>query len=145
MNRLAKMNNDELEASFKVFVKNERKILHIILEHIKEIDSRRLFLERGFDSTLSYLIHTHCYSKTAAEKRLYAARLLRDVPEISTKVEEGGLNLSQLCQVSSAIKQKERAQKTDVSTQEKAALLALVHGKNCWETQRNWHVRWICL
>ncbi|WP_413294401.1 HNH endonuclease [Bdellovibrio sp. HCB185ZH] len=130
------MNNDELEASFKVFVKNERKILHIILEHNKEIDSRRLFLERGFDSTLSYLIHTHGYSKTAAEKRLYAARLMRDVPEIANKVEEGRLNLSQLCQVSSAIKQKERVQKTDVSVEEKASLLALVDGKNCWDTQK---------
>ncbi|QDK45089.1 hypothetical protein DOM22_07915 [Bdellovibrio sp. ZAP7] len=136
MNKLSKMNNDELEASFKVFVTNERKILHIILEHVKEIDSRRLFLERGFDSTLSYLIHTHGYSKTAAEKRLYAARLLRDVPEMAAKVEEGRLNLSQLCQVSSAIKQKERVQKYDVSLEEKASLLARVDGKNCWDTQK---------
>ncbi len=136
MNKLSKMNNEELEASFKVFVKNERKILHIILEHIKEIDSRRLFLERGFESTLNYLINVHGYSKTAAEKRLYAARLLRDVPEMATKVEEGKLNLSQLCQVSTAIKQKERVQKANVTVQEKAALLALVDGKNGWETQK---------
>ncbi|WP_413560988.1 HNH endonuclease [Bdellovibrio sp. HCB209] len=134
--KISNLNNDELELSFKKCVANERKVLHWILEHIKEIDVRRLYALRGFDSMLSYLVRVHGYSTTAAEHRLYAARLVREIPKLSEKVESGTLNLSQLCQVSSAIKQKERSQNEPLSTEEKGQLLSLVEGKTTFDAQK---------
>lgn len=133
---IKRLSNDELELSFKKCVANERKILHWVLEHVREIDSRKLFAERGYDSMWSYLVKVHGYSKTAAEQRLYAARLVKSVPEASQQIQSGELKLSQLCQVSMAIKQKERESMEKVPLQEKAQILSMVAGKTNAETQK---------
>lgn len=133
--KISKLSNFELEASFTKCVANERKVLHWIIEHIKEIDARRLYAERGYDSMLSYLVKFHGYSNTAAERRLYAARLARDVPDLLQKVESGTMNLSQICQVSTMVKQKEKDLNGTLEAPLKRKLVELVEGKSNLETQ----------
>lgn len=48
MNPFFKRTNIELEADLKNLVANEIKLLHIILEHIKEIEVRKIYLERAY-------------------------------------------------------------------------------------------------
>lgn len=130
------MSDEQLEDSFHRLVIVERRVLHLVLDHIREIDRRRLYLARGFESSIAYLIKKFGYSRSAAENRLYAARLIQAVPDVGERVRDGKLKLSQLGQLSSAIKQKERESKQEIGSEEKSRLLRLIEGKTCWETQK---------
>jgi hypothetical protein len=85
----------ELLSRMEKLARTERKITHLILEHIAEIETRRLYAELGYDGMYSYLIQALGYSEGSAYRRLQSARLLRSVPEIAEKIENGKWNLSQ--------------------------------------------------
>jgi Restriction endonuclease len=130
------MNDDDLETSLRHNVAQERKILHVVLEHIREVDARKLHLKRGFPSLKRYLIEEHGYSGSAADRRIDAAQLMKDVPCIAEKVRDGVLNLSQIGEVRSAIKEKERISKCKISPEEKTQLLEDVVGLSVREAQQ---------
>lgn len=137
MNTPSKLSNFELETTLKNLVTQERKLLHVILEHIKEVDTRKLYLECAYPSMYEYLVKELHYSGSAAMRRLEAARLLKIVPALSEKIQDGSLNLSQIGELSKAIKEKERATNTQVSPLQKKELVAMISGKTTHETQRD--------
>ncbi|WII73624.1 HNH endonuclease [Bdellovibrio sp. 22V] len=102
---LSKISNVELVNRLEKLARTERKITHLILWHINEVESRRLFAELGFDSMFKYLTKHLGYGEDSAYRRLQAARLLKQVPAVAEKLEEGSLNLTQLTQVQKCIKQ----------------------------------------
>ncbi|XGC81115.1 HNH endonuclease [Bdellovibrio bacteriovorus] len=136
MNPLSRLSNRELENSLKDLVQKERKLLHVILEHIREIDARKLYLEKAYSSIYEYLTKELGYSGSAAMRRLEAARLLREVPTVATRIQEGTLNLSQIGELSRAIKEKEKISGSRVSSLHKQELVAVVVGKTTQETQQ---------
>ena len=101
---LRTLSNTELMNRFGKLVQTERKITHLVLECISEIDIRKIYLERAYPSLFEFLTKAFGYSPSAAARRIESARLLREVPEIASKIEEGSLNLSQLSQVQRAIR-----------------------------------------
>lgn len=113
----------ELLGKFSQLVRTERKITHLILEYISEIDRRRLYLELAYPSLYEFLVRGHGYSPSAAMRRIDSARLLREVPETAAKIQDGSLNLSQISQVQQAIRHAQKQEKRKVSTQEKQDLL----------------------
>ncbi|UOF00884.1 HNH endonuclease [Bdellovibrio reynosensis] len=135
MNSLSRFTNDELEFRLKDLVQKERKLLHVILEHIREIDSRKLYLEKAYPSIFEYLTKELGYSAAAAMRRLEAARLLRDVPEVAERIQEGSLNLSQIGEISRAIKEKEKVSGNRITPMQKHELVSVVSGKTTQETQ----------
>lgn len=137
MNALSRLNNFELEASLKNLVSKERQLLHVILEHTKEVDTRKLYLERAYSSLYEYLTKELSYSGSAAMRRIEAARLLKDVPLLQEKIKDGSLNLSQIGELSKAIKEKEKTLDGKVSASQKAELVAVISGKTTQETQRD--------
>ena len=137
MNALSKLNNFELESSLKNLVNKERHLLHVILEHIKEVDTRKLFLERAYPSMYEYLVKELHYSGSAAMRRLEAARLLKQLPEMSVSIQDGSLNLTQIGELSKAIKEKEKVSDTKISALQKAELVAMISGKSSRDTQRD--------
>ncbi|MNL06967.1 hypothetical protein D3C87_1276230 [compost metagenome] len=137
MNSLSRLNDFELEASLKDLVFKERKLLHVILEHIKEVDNRKLYLERAYSSLYEYLVKELNYSGSAAMRRIEAARLLKDIPMIREKIHDGSLNLSQIGELSKAIKEKEKTIEGRVSSVQKAELVEVISGKTTQETQRD--------
>ncbi|UOF01173.1 HNH endonuclease [Bdellovibrio reynosensis] len=135
MNPLSRLSNSELEANLKNLVQKERKLLHVILEHIREIDSRRLFLEKAYSSIYEYLTKELGYSGSAAMRRLEAARLIHDVPQVASRIQEGLLNLSQIGELARAIKEKEKLSGDKVSPKQKRELVEVVLGKTTQSTQ----------
>jgi hypothetical protein len=137
MNSLSRLNDFELEASLKDLVSKERKLLHVILEHIKEVDTRKLYLERAYSSLYEYLIKELNYSGSAAMRRIEAARLLREIPLIKEKIQDGSLNLSQIGELSKAIKEKEKVLDGKISALQKFELVEVISGKTTQKTQRD--------
>ncbi|WP_295899846.1 HNH endonuclease signature motif containing protein [uncultured Bdellovibrio sp.] len=134
MQVLKRLSNQELETNLKDLIQKERKLLHVILEHIKEIDSRRLYLERAYSSLYEYLIKEFGYSGSAAMRRI--ARLLKEVPAMAQKIQEGSLNLSQIGELSRSIKEKEKTTGQKVSSFQKRELVAKIENKTTPDTQK---------
>lgn len=93
------MTNKELLSNFEKLVTDERRITKAVLEHIAEIESRKAYLDLGYEGMYAYLTKGLGYSEGAAYRRLQSARVLRSKPEIAIKIESGSLNLMQLTEV----------------------------------------------
>jgi hypothetical protein len=115
--------------------RTERKITTLVLKHICEIEERRLYLEQGFDGIYSFLTKGLGYSEGNAYRRVQSARLLREMPELENKIEEGSLNLSQLTELHRAFK----VQKNDelIATLPKSSeIIGKLENKTFFETQK---------
>jgi len=129
------LSNTELDQEFAVVVKTERKITHDVLLYIQEINKRSLHLSFGYESLRDYLIKRHRYSEGSANRRIGAMRMLTEVPEVSEKIIEGSLNLSQLAVAQSALYQKQKKENIKISKEEKASLLQELENKSLDETK----------
>ncbi|WP_413587424.1 HNH endonuclease [Bdellovibrio sp. HCB274] len=129
------MCDDEVESRLKYLTGRERELLHLILDHIREVESRKLHLRRGHSTMFEYLTKELNYSAAAAMRRLGAARILRIVPEVAEQIQSGEVNLSQLSELSRAIREKEKVGEV-VEPAQTANLLQSIAGKNTFETQK---------
>lgn len=99
MQQLRTVSNQDLNQRILSLVKSERELLTEILWHIREVDRRKLFLEMGFSSLFAYLTEYLGYSPASAQRRLDASRLLLEIPEVSTLIDSGKINLSQVSMI----------------------------------------------
>lgn len=133
---VSKLTNNDLESGLKNLIQQERKLLHLILLHIKEVENRKLYLRKAYPSLFEYLVKEYGYSAGGAMRRIEAARLLRDVPQMAQKIQAGLINLSQITEISRAVKEKQKESKVFISKQEKEDLVLKVVGLNLAETQK---------
>ncbi|MBX3040354.1 MAG: HNH endonuclease [Bdellovibrionaceae bacterium] len=113
----------------------ERKITHVILLHLCEIEERRLYLKDGYDGMYTYLTQGLGYSEAGAYRRLQSARLLRRIPEAAANLENGSLNLSQMTQVQKEL-QAQTKKGLSLSAERTKDLLKKLENQNSQETQR---------
>lgn len=132
----SKISNAELCSRMEKLVRTERKITHLILLHINEIESRRLYADLGYDGMFSYLTKGLGYSESAAYRRLQSARVFKQVPSIGEKLENGSLNLSQLTQVQKCMKEERNktGQIPDAAFTEN--VISKIEGKTTFETEK---------
>jgi hypothetical protein len=91
------------------YARSERKITHIVLWHINEVERRGLYAQLKYDSIFKYISKHLGYGEKSAYERMHASRLLGKMPELAAKMEEGTLNLTQIVQVQSCINKETRA------------------------------------
>lgn len=133
--KIRHLSNNELLSSMQNLVRTERKITHMILLHIVEIEDRKLYADLGYDGMFPYLTRGLGYSEGSAYRRLHSARLLAQIPEVATKIESGSLNLSQLTKMQKCLVASE--EKGEILTTSKALdVLEKIEHKNIFETQK---------
>lgn len=93
---LKHLTDKQLHTDTKNLASYERKITAQLLHHLREIESRKLFCEFGFNSLYSYCVQELGFSEAAAARRINASRMLKAIPEIEKKIENGDLTLSNL-------------------------------------------------
>jgi hypothetical protein len=128
-------NNDLLE-QLKRLKAQEDALLTDLLRHISELERRRLYFKLGFTSLFGYLTQGLGYSDGEAYRRVESSRLLSAHPEIESTIEEGKLTLSNLVEVSNAIRNQERSNGLKLTKVERLNLLNKVTGKSQREAQR---------
>ena len=129
MNTIKTKSNDTLIDDLKNMVADERKLLTTILRHLKEVEDRRLYLERGHSSLFAFITQELGYSESAAQRRIQAMRLMRDVPKVEEKIESGKLSLSVASQVQSFLRTEEkRSDEGVMSTTEKLEVIEKLEG-----------------
>lgn len=131
-----KMNRTELDMHLKNLIRKEREILHLILETIREIDSRRMYLEMGYSSLFDYLTQAVGYSNASAQRRIDAARLLAEIPNLCEKIQSGELKLNQISMVQKATRDAAKQSDKKVTIEEKIVLLETISNQSVQQTQK---------
>jgi hypothetical protein len=98
-----KVEDHELHVKMKNLALKERELLYEVLLHIAEVDKRKLYLSMAFPSLWKYLLSLG-YSEESAQRRIQGARLLQRAPEVAESMEKGSINLSQACELQTALK-----------------------------------------
>jgi hypothetical protein len=121
----------------KQLVASERKITAEIIEHILEIDRKKIFSQMGYPTLFSFLTEYIGYSASAAQRRIEAARLLKVVPEVKDDLQSGSLNLSQVALVAQSIRQKQKERpEVKINIEDKKLLLMSIKNQNFESSQK---------
>jgi len=133
---LHNLSNENLELRLKKLVKTERKITHLVLQCIAEIDFRKIYLQKAYPSLFEFLVRGYGYSPSAAQRRIDGARLLQQIPEVAEKIESGSVNLSQVAMIQRAEREIKRETREVVSVETKRELLAQIENQTQAKTEQ---------
>lgn len=117
------LSDKDIEIRLKRLVQMEREVLHEVLVHIHEVYSRKIYLKRARSSLFDYLTRDMGYSAAAAQRRIDAARLCTELPEVLSGVKEGSLNLSQISLLAKACREREKQNKIFIQQNQNPSLL----------------------
>ena len=96
MEALSLISDPDLLALMPGLVLAERARSADVIEHLVEIDRRRLFLDQACRSLSCYCIERLGYSEDEAGKRVQVARLARRFPRVLDELRGGAIHLTGL-------------------------------------------------
>jgi 5-methylcytosine-specific restriction endonuclease McrA len=129
----------QIDERMTVLVKTERGTTREILELIRMAESVRLPEHLSYRDTYHWLIQRHKYSGSAANRRIQASRLLKDLPDVAEKVETGALNLSKLCKMQTVIRSQTKITGARPSVELKREAINGIENKTCNEAEQVLH------
>jgi hypothetical protein len=91
---LSHLSDGELKRELASVTARERSSTALVVAHIEDFETRRLYAPAGFPSMFAYCTRELHYSEQAALKRIRAARAARRFPAAVTALAEGRLHLS---------------------------------------------------
>jgi len=101
---LTYLTDSQLLLDIKNLVSEERKLTHKIIEHLEEIEARKLYSDLKCTSLYDYCQRVLGYSGDEAYRRISAMRFVKRNPEVKESVNTGKLTLSTLNILDSAQK-----------------------------------------
>lgn len=116
----------QLNEKLIILTRNERKLTGEILNRIILFQKCGGYLKLGYSSMHEYLTRALGYSDDQANRRLKAARLMQDVPDVADQLKEGVLNLSQAATVQKAIETSQKETGKKVSEVKKKEIIKAV-------------------
>ena len=72
----------------------EHQLEVVVIDHLRELERRRLYLSWGFSSLFDYATHELGYSEAAAWRRIKAMRLCGEVEGARERMRDGSLTLN---------------------------------------------------
>lgn len=129
------LSNDQLILEIKHLVKEETRLTSRILDYLKEVEFRKIYLKMGYPSLFEFCIKELKYSEGSTQRRISAMRLMKEVPEIRDKIISGELNLSTASQAQIYFKNQAKKQKT-LSKQEKLEVLKDIENTSTRECEK---------
>jgi 5-methylcytosine-specific restriction endonuclease McrA len=94
MNKIiSSLTDQNLITELKNLVQQEREVLAEIIRYLQEVDARRLYLELGYSSLFSFATQALGYSEGSAYRRIKAARVSVETPEVLQRIATGSVSL----------------------------------------------------
>lgn len=87
------LNDDQLINHLKVLVRQEREDTAAVIEHLAEINRRKLAEKRGYPSLFEYCVKELGYPEPSAYHRIRAAHAIEKKPELLDLLRRGELHL----------------------------------------------------
>ena len=98
-----------LLAQTRQLARHEQALQILVLDHLREIEARRLHLTRGYGSLFDYVVHELDYTAAAAWRRIKAMRLCSDTDLARELLQDGKLNLSNAAQLQNLFERSDRS------------------------------------
>ena len=89
----------------------EHQLEVVVIDHLRELDRRRLYLSQGFSSLFDYATRELGYSEAAAWRRIKAMRLCGEVEGARERMRDGSLTLNSAALLQNAFDRQERRRK----------------------------------
>jgi len=89
--------------------RHEQALQILVLDHLREIEARRLHLTRGYGSLFDYVVHELGYTAAAAWRRIKAMRLCTQTRAARELLQDGSLNLSNAAQLQNLFERSDRS------------------------------------
>ncbi len=102
------LSDDRLLARTKELSGIEHHLEVVVIDHLREIQKRRLYLRLGFSSLFDYAVRELGYSDAAAWRRIKAMRLCADVDGVRERLQNGEMTLNAAAQLQHAFDRQER-------------------------------------
>ena len=109
---LKRISNDQLLLQTKNLVHKERQINIQVLQHLQEIEKRKLYLKRSFSSLFEYAVKELGYSESSAYRRIKAMKLCKELPETKAQISTGKLNLCTVSKLQTMFEKQEKQLKS---------------------------------
>jgi hypothetical protein len=134
------ISDQDLLSRTQELVQTERDVLTKVLQHLREINLRRLYSDLGCQSLFEYAVRILKYSEGQAGRRIQAMKLLNEIPELEAKINSGALSLTNISQAQSFFREqaKDNAQSTAkiLTKTKKLEILASLENKSSREGER---------
>ena len=102
------LSDDRLLERTKELSGVEHHLEVVVIDHLREIQKRRLYLRRGFSSLFDYAVRELGYSDAAAWRRIKAMRLCAEVEGVRERLRNGTMTLNAAAQLQHAFDRQER-------------------------------------
>lgn len=133
--QLQNLSDATLLVNTKNLVNQERETLAGILHHLREIERRRLFSSEKCASLHEFAVKKLGYSDDQAYRRISAMRLLKDLPQMESRIVDGSLSLSNISLASTVIRAESKASGKAAPVSRKLELMEAVVGKSRREAE----------
>ena len=133
---IRKLSDSELLEQTEKAVLVERESTNLVLDHLREIQSRRLYARLGFSSMFEYCTQHLKYCNSGAQLRIDAMRLSLELPEIKESLEKGDLSLSVIGSFQKFVRHENYKRDKKYSKEEKQDLLKQVESKSRVEAEK---------
>ena len=105
----------------RMLARHEQALQLSVLDHLREIDARRLYLRLGYSSLFDYTVRELHYTEAAAWRRIKAMRLCRETRGVRESLQDGSLNLSNAALLQNSFERWERTGGGPVATESAGA------------------------
>jgi hypothetical protein len=96
---------------------------------------RQLYLQLGFGSLFDFVTKDLGYEPASAMRRISAARLIQQIPEVKTKIQNGSLKLTVVAQAQSFFKKEEAVTGNRLKPEQKKQILRNLENKSSREAE----------
>ena len=91
---LSHLSDQSLLHGLKSLVSQDRATTALLIAHLGEIDSRRLYAPAGYPSLFAWCLEELHFSEESACRRIRAARVARGYPAVLDMLADGRLHLT---------------------------------------------------
>jgi hypothetical protein len=130
------LSNEILSRDLKSAVQREKTATLEVLEYLLEVERRKYYATCAYSSLFEYVVQELGYSESQASERINSMRLLREVPEVKAKLENGELSITTASQIQRFIKNEKRFAGDDLSLEEKGRLIDLCSNQSKRDVER---------
>lgn len=136
------LSDQELVIEAKLLVERERSALAEVLKALREIERRKLYLERGFSSLFEFCMVELQYSPAEAHVRIQAMRLIWSLPEAEEKIANGTLSLTVAASAQGAFRRQEKMIGRPIPLEEKGLVVRELVGVTARDAEKRLIVRY---
>lgn len=102
------LKDESIIIELKTLVRTERETTAKILHYLREIETRKIYLEQGYPSLFEWVVGELGYSTGGAHRRIQSMRLLKTIPELEEKISSGEMSLSVAAQTQSYFRREDQ-------------------------------------